>query len=109
MHAKGVAHRDVKIENVLLDTDDEHVRLCDFGFATTETSCSNACGTLDYAAPEVLTAKRRPYNPTKADVWSAGVVMYVLLTGFYPFEGRTPQNTRYNILNEAPLQGPHTS
>lgn len=107
MHAKGVAHRDIKIENILLDTVNEDVRLCDFGFATREKKCNEACGTLDYAAPEVLLAKRNSYDPTKSDVWSAGVVMFVLLTGLYPFEGRTNQETRINILERDPVRSKH--
>jgi len=108
-HAVGVAHRDIKIENVLLEKEGEgggfglRPMLCDFGFATTDEWSSDACGTLDYAAPEVLKAKVRPYQPQKSDVWSAGVVLYVILVGSLPFEvaNNSKREIRRRILNGA--------
>merc|ERR1712146_299479 len=95
---------------VLLEKDGEGGRgfglrpmLCDFGFATTDEWSCDACGTLDYAAPEVLKAKVRPYQPQKSDVWSAGVVLYVILVGALPFEvaNNSKREIRRRILSGA--------
>lgn len=94
-HSLGIAHRDIKIENVLLEKEKGtggfglRPMLCDFGFATTEKWSIDACGTLDYAAPEVLRAKTQPYQPQKSDIWSAGVILYTILTGSLPFDSPT--------------------
>jgi len=81
MHSKGVVHRDLKLENLMLEqVGSRRVRLIDFGLSTRwdgETALSQTCGSLQYVAPEVL---RRSYG-AKADLWSLGVVLYVLLVG----------------------------
>lgn len=93
LHSCGVVHRDIKPENILLATNDDekpHIVLADFGFAKHVTDQSGAnvvCGTADYLAPEVLkrlqgrAASAHPALAAKADVWSAGVVVYILLSG----------------------------
>lgn len=114
VHAHGIAHRDIKVENLLLDRDPEtgedRVLLCDFGFATFATRSGAACGTLDYAAPEVLRAKEQPYLTQPVDVWSAGVVFYVLLTGCLPFESHgDKRRTRFKISTQEPVIPHHVS
>jgi len=83
-HSKGICHRDIKLENVLVD-ETGRLKLIDFGLCGgTANKCDDFVGTADYAAPEVLL--RRPYDGRAADVWSAGVMLYALLCGEFPFD-----------------------
>ena len=90
-HAMGVASRDVKLENTLLDGDVERplIKLCDFGYSKHDrfqSAPDSRVGTPAYLAPEVvLSTGDRPYDAKAADVWSAGVVLFILLTASYPF------------------------
>jgi serine/threonine protein kinase len=86
-HDRGVAHRDLKPENLLLMSkdDDLNIKIADFGFAKKATSDKcllTQCGTPGYVAPEILHGV--PYG-TKADMWSLGVITYILLGGYPPF------------------------
>uniref|UniRef100_A0A0R3S4B0 non-specific serine/threonine protein kinase n=1 Tax=Elaeophora elaphi TaxID=1147741 RepID=A0A0R3S4B0_9BILA len=86
-HARGVVHRDLKAENLLLDANND-IKLIDFGFSNIQKPQSlltTFCGSPPYTAPELLLGKA--YDGRKADVWSLGVVLYVLLTGGFPFPG----------------------
>lgn len=89
LHRRGVAHRDLKIENILID-EDQNIKLCDFGFSkvcqqngTQGPNSDTFCGSLGYCAPEIL--QRTPYNPWKTDIWSLGVVLYKMVIGGMPF------------------------
>lgn len=88
-HERNIAHRDVKPENLLLvSKDSEQVKLADFGFAKVRVahdSLNTACGTPGYAAPELLTRNKNKNYTMKVDMWSLGVVLYILLCGFPPF------------------------
>jgi serine/threonine protein kinase len=76
LHQMGVAHRDIKTENVILGSDGL-VKLIDFGFATTVAKGETHCGTPNYMAPELF-EKKGAYQPTKVDVWALGVLLYYL-------------------------------
>lgn len=87
LHAHQIAHRDLKLENFLYEAKDtDHLKLIDFGFAKFrehDTKMSQACGSVHYVAPEVLA---HSYTE-RADLWSLGVIVYMLLTGSPPFHG----------------------
>jgi len=86
-HSKGVGHRDIKLENILVDKNG-NIKLIDFGLCTLQDSPAkfqeDKVGSIDYVAPEVLTSL--PYQSWKADVFSAGVVLFCLLFGKFPFQ-----------------------
>lgn len=88
MHSKGIVHRDLKPENVLLKTkeDDTSIKLADLGFAKILSNpnqlMTTPCGTPGYVAPEVISG--HSYGPA-CDVWSLGVIFYILLCGYPPF------------------------
>lgn len=89
MHQSGLAHRDLKLENLLLD-DGWNIKLCDFGFAKAlgRNLSQTYCGSKSYAAPEIL--RGQPYDPVKADVWAMGVILYIMVTGKMPFDEGKP-------------------
>eukprot|EP01017_Pseudomicrothorax_dubius_P029922 TRINITY_DN3676_c0_g3_i3.p1 TRINITY_DN3676_c0_g3~~TRINITY_DN3676_c0_g3_i3.p1 ORF type:complete len:377 (+),score=108.13 TRINITY_DN3676_c0_g3_i3:596-1726(+) len=91
MHERGIMHRDIKPENLILSSHDNDVdiKIADFGLATfvdIEDQLYKRCGTPGYVAPEVLADL--PYQQ-KVDVYSAGVILYILLTGCSPFYGES--------------------
>jgi serine/threonine protein kinase len=103
VHSKSCVHRDLKLENILLDKN-ENVKLCDFGFTREyegKTShLQTFCGTICYSAPEML--KGEKYAGEKVDVWSLGIILYALLAGELPYDDDDDQETKARILKEDP-------
>lgn len=98
LHGKGIIHRDLKPENLLMrsDNSDADIIIVDFGFAEkcgeTAETLTKCCGTPLYIAPEVLNAglfKTGPPYGVSADMWSVGVIAYILLCGYPPFRAKT--------------------
>eukprot|EP00210_Caulerpa_lentillifera_P007804 g7448.t1 len=92
-HRMGVASRDIKLENTLLDDSPwPMLKICDFGYSKHEQFNSapvSRVGTPAYLAPEVITNKKDDqYDGKKADIWSCGVFLYVMLFSAYPFDSR---------------------
>ncbi|KAL5198578.1 hypothetical protein ABZP36_002090 [Zizania latifolia] len=90
-HSRGVYHRDLKPENLLLD-ENSNLKVSDFGLSAL-TDCKRqdgllhtTCGTPAYVAPEVI--NRKGYDGAKADIWSCGVILFVLLAGYLPFHDK---------------------
>ena len=93
-HERGIAHRDLKPENILLETsnkDKPEIKVIDFGTAQAFNPSSTFKGTIGtayYIAPEVFT---KSYDQ-KCDIWSCGVILYILLSGIPPFNGKTDED-----------------
>ncbi|EFJ33556.1 hypothetical protein SELMODRAFT_167058 [Selaginella moellendorffii] len=99
-HASEICHRDLKLENTLLDgSPAPRLKICDFGYsksALLHSQPKSTVGTPAYIAPEVLS--RKEYDGKLSDVWSCGVTLYVMLVGSYPFEDSAdPRNFRKTI------------
>ncbi|KAK9801988.1 hypothetical protein WJX73_007147 [Symbiochloris irregularis] len=89
LHSKGVVHRDLKLENLLLanQKDMTRIKIADFGLAkkAAETAMDTICGTPQYVAPEVIQGTPGLMYGKGVDLWSAGVVLFILLGGYPPF------------------------
>ena len=110
LHAKGICHRDIKMENVVLDAEG-NARLVDFGAAKeggANTFLMSLQGTPAYMAPEVAQQKAHKGGP--ADVWALGVLLYNMVSGgAFPFWGRNMDDLRHNISNQSLRIPPHLS
>jgi serine/threonine protein kinase len=107
-HGNLVAHRDIKLENVLVSNMEElSIILADFGLSNyikLNTLHNTLCGSVQYCAPEII--NRDKYNPIKSDIWSMGVVLYCMVSGGFPFDIKQMINNSttyvydtYNILD----------
>lgn len=101
LHRKSIAHRDIKLNNFLLDSTRRLVKVADFGLSVVSFKPADGflmaktyCGTEPYMAPELLRRNRigfRHYNPIYADIWSLGICLYAMLTRTFPFKMHTSQ------------------
>jgi len=81
IHSKGIAHRDIKLENILLD-DDCQLKLMDFGMYKlfSQEVLKTFCGTGNYMAPEISSSEDKPYEGPPVDIFAIGASLYVMLT-----------------------------
>ena len=87
MHGKGYAHRDMKLDNILLDlAGTKQVKILDFGFSVKINKGEKLgmqCGTPHYMDPDLV--RKVPYNALAVDVWACGIILYIILVGTLPF------------------------
>ena len=91
LHSLSIAHRDIKLENIVCDEDLNNIKFIDFGLCIDMNEeegqlSKEFCGTMHYMPPEIL--QNRPYEPKNADIWSLGVVLYKLSFDRFPFRGK---------------------
>ena len=89
IHSKNIVHRDIKLENILIDLNNR-VKICDFGIGVILRSedelLYDQCGTPMYMAPEIiLSSKKKGYKGFPVDIWSSGIALYIMLSGTLPF------------------------
>jgi len=104
LHARSIMHRDLKLENLLLDASGV-VKVIDFGFAVVLPPAQKLkifCGTPSYIAPEIISGQ--PYS-LPADIWAIGVLLYVMLSGRFPFKASS-QRELYRRIVRSSLQVP---
>jgi len=88
LHSKGYAHRDLKLDNILMDFATKNIKIIDFGFSQKvrdDEKLSIYCGTPHYMDPDIV--RKQPHNAKAADVWACGVILYIIYVGKLPFFG----------------------
>ena len=97
MHGKGVVHRDLKLENILVD-DQMNLKVADFGFATFRKihNLKSYRGTMTYMAPEIKEGKI--YDGRQIDMFSTGVILFIIVQGIFPFKEAKKDEYFYNLI-----------
>merc|ERR1712022_47732 len=97
MHGKGVVHRDLKLENILVD-DNMNLKVADFGFATFRKihNLKSYRGTMTYMAPEIKEGKQ--YDGKEIDMFSTGVILFIIVQGIFPFKEAKKDEYFYNLI-----------
>ena len=101
LHKMGISHRDIKAENILVDHYLKEIKIIDFGlsnkYSDNSELLSTLCGSPLYAAPEVLIGKG--YKPRPVDIWSAGILLYFMLSGKLPFHADSDEELYKKIID----------
>jgi len=102
-HHSGVAHLDLKLENILL-TDGNKTKIIDWGLCSFDVKkCTQLCGSPEYAPPEMWTRTEFTYNASKADVFSLGIVLFALLFGTFPYSSYNMKKMRDGYSVQPPI------
>ncbi len=91
-----MCHRDIKLENLIIDPETKSIKLIDFGFAVFSTKPLKLyCGTPAYMAPEIIAKKE--YKGSPVDIWCCGIAYYVMICGYFPFSAHTDREMTRKI------------
>ena len=93
LHSRNVTHRDIKLENIIIETKKNSIKLIDFGFCcctSSDIKLKVFCGTPSYMCPEIVMKKEYIGPPT--DIWAAGILLYAMLCGQFPFRGSSDKD-----------------
>lgn len=111
LHKKGIAHRDIKLNNFLLDSTGQVIKIADFGLSVVSFRPSRGylmsrtyCGTEPYMAPELLKKNHlgaRSYNALRADIWSLGICLFAMLTRTFPFKVKAQEKMLKKMVNRS--------
>ena len=105
-HISGISHGDIKLQNLMLNSS-FNLKLIDFGFAKNlkDGLISEITGSRFYNAPEMFSCATKGYDGTLADIFSLGVVLFVLVMGFYPFDKPNITDSRYKFISKKDFPG----
>ena len=113
LHQKGIAHRDIKLDNILIEENTKMIKIIDFGFACFIREPSGQrqrhkifCGTPSYMCPEIV--RKHEYDGQCVDLWALGVLLYAMLTGQFPFRGSS-ENELYMRIQRGIFKYPSDS
>lgn len=104
IHSKRIAHRDIKIENILFNSIDKQVKIIDYSISSilsnNEKEINEPGGSMHYQAPELFANDTKGYyEPLKADIWSIGICLYIFIYEQYPFDAESELELQIKILN----------
>ena len=95
LHSKGIGHRDIKLENLLIDSQ-YNLKIADFGFSTRQARNESFKGTQNYMSPEIFSGGE--YNSQSADLFASGIILFWMIAQHPPFEWARKENPHYNLI-----------
>lgn len=97
MESVGMSHRDLKPENILLDSN-ANLKIADFGFSSLRPINTTYKGTRGYMAPEIFENHQEGYNGTKADIFAAATILFIMIARHPPFAEAVPSDPHYKLI-----------